>query len=58
MSKYYASLKETPNFQKHVTYIYKAADESLGNIAVFEYIGEQPSTTSFIRTNPKTVDKI
>ena len=58
MSKYYASLKENPNFQKHVTYIYKAADESLGNIAVFEYKGEQPSTTSFIRTNPKTVDKI
>ena len=25
---------------------------------MFEYKGEQPSITSFIKTNPKTVDKI
>ena len=58
MSKYYATLKESPSFQKHVTYVFKAADETLKHTAVFEYRGEQPSSTNYVRTNPKTVDKI
>lgn len=58
ISKYYATLKENPSFQKHVTYICKSADEFLANVALFEYKGDQPKATAFIRTNPKTVDKI
>ena len=61
MSKYYATLKESPSFQKHVTYVFKAADETLKHTAMFEYRGEhrgeQPSSTSYVKTNPKTVDK-
>ena len=53
-----ATLKENPQFQKHVTFVCKAADESLTNIALFEFQEEQPKTISFVRTNPKTVDKI
>ena len=58
MSKYYATLKESPSFQKHVTYVFKAADETLKHTVMFEYRGEQPSGTSYGRTNPKTVDKV
>ena len=46
--KYYATLKENPQFQKHITFVCKAADESLTNVALFEFQGEQPKTTSFV----------
>ena len=58
LSKYYATLKENPTFQKHVTFLCKSPDPSLVNIALFEYKGQQPANTRFVRTNPKTVDKI
>ena len=58
LSKYYATLKENPTFQKHVTFVCKSPDSSLASVALFEYKGKQPTTTSFTRTNPKTVDKI
>ena len=32
--------------------------KTLKHTAVFEYRGEQPSSTNYVRTNPKTVDKI
>ena len=57
-TKYYATLKADPNFQKHVTFVYRAADDSLSNVALYEYQGKQPKVTNFVRTNPKTVDKI
>ena len=58
LSKYYATLKENPKFKKHVTFIYDSPDETLSNVALYEYQGEQPNTDSFVRTNPKTMDKI
>ena len=57
-TKYYATLKADPNFQKHVTFVYRRADDSLSNVALYEYLGNQPKETNFVRTNKKTVDKI
>lgn len=58
LSRYYATLKADPTFQKRVTFVYKAAKESLSNVALYEYQGIQPNQNKFRRTNPKTVDKI
>ena len=41
-----------------MTFVYRAADDSLSNVALYEYQGKQPKVTNFVRTNPKTVDKI
>ena len=68
VSRYYATLKRDPNFKKRVSYFTNAADTSLAKLALFEYQGKQPTeteshgnaqaNTGFIRTNPKTLDKI
>ena len=58
LSKYYATHKENPGFQKHVTFVCKSPDENLSNVALYEYKGEQPKSNTFVRTNPKTMDKI
>ena len=58
LSKYHATLKENPKFKKHVTFIYDSPDVTLSNVALYEYQGEQPNTDSFVRTYPKTMDKI
>ena len=56
LSKYYATHKENPNFQKHVTFVCKSPDETLSNVALYEYQGEQPKSNTFVRTNPKTME--
>ena len=68
ISRYYATSTTDPNFEKKVSYFVRKTDTSLGNIAVFEYKGTQPTTNNpygnakskeeFVRTNPKTFDTI
>ena len=68
VSRYYATLKRDPNFKKRVSYFMNATDTSLTKVALFEYQGKQPiqieshgnaqANIDFIRTNPKTLDKI
>ena len=68
VSRYYATHGTDPSFEKKVSYFVRKTDRSLGNIAVYEYKGTQPRTTQphgnaksneeYIRTNPKTFDKI
>ena len=68
ISRYYATCKSDPTFEKKVSYFVRKTDVSMGNIAVFEYKGKQPrvniphgnakSKEEFVRTNPKAFDKI
>ena len=45
LSKYNATLKEKPTFQKHVTFVCKTPDSSLASLAllVLKYKGKQPT---------------
>lgn len=68
LSRYYATSRANPNFKKRVSYFTSDFDNNLGNVAVYEYIGEQPITTaphgrsntsrSYVRTNPVTLDNV
>ena len=68
ISRYYATSKTDPSFEKRVSYFVRKTDTSLGNVAVYEYRGIQPkrndphgnakTNEGFVRTNPKTFDQI
>ena len=68
ISRYYATSKTDPSFEKRVSYFVWKTDTSLGNVAVYEYRGIQPkrddphgnakTNEGFVRTNPKTFDQI
>ena len=45
ISRYYATLKDDPNFKKRVSYFMKGNDTSLTKVALFEYQGKQPIET-------------
>ena len=68
LSRYYATLKRDPTFKKRVSYFVNNVDQTLSNVALFEYQGIQPVTSqshgnahsgqTFTRTNPKTIEKL
>ena len=67
LSRYYATLKRDPTFKKRVSYFVNNVDQTLSNVALFEYQGIQLVTSqshgnahsgqTFTRTNPKTIEK-
>ena len=68
LSRYYTVSKTEPSFKKRVTYLLQEGNASLSHVALYEYIGKQPTnilphglskeTTPFIRTKPETIDKV
>jgi hypothetical protein len=46
LSRYYATSKANPNFKELVSYFTSDFDNYLGNVAVYEYTGEQYATTA------------
>ena len=57
-----------PELKKRVSYFVRKTDSSVGKVALYEYQGSQPTSAqahgnsnrneAFVRTNPKTFDKI
>ena len=69
LSRYYATNKTNPEFQKKVSFFRRNTDATLGNVALYEYQGSQfvkpiphgnnkNPESQYVRTNPKTMDKI
>ncbi|KAK3096736.1 hypothetical protein FSP39_002786 [Pinctada imbricata] len=69
LHKYYTALKRDPTFKKRVSTFFSATDKTISDVAIYEYQGEYPITTShhgkaannkrgYKRTHPETMDNI